>query len=107
MLLFGDGESAGKDISAGGWRDGCSGVGNRCIGEYGEVIGIHGIPPAECCIRPAGVSREYSLAARSAARLRIILLIDETLGAVLFLHTPSAINLSLISQAKIVGFSFL
>ena len=58
MLLFGEGESAGKDMSAGGWRDGGSEVGNRCIGEYGEVMGIHGKPPAECCIRAAGVRRE-------------------------------------------------
>ena len=52
-------------------------------------------------------TRAKSAAARSAARLRRILFIDDTEGAVLLLQTPSEISFSLISQAKMVGLSFL
>ena len=43
----------------------------------------------------------------SAALFLTILLMLETLGTLSWLQTPSASSLSLISQANMVGFSFL
>ena len=56
---------------------------------------------------PVCAARAKSAAALSAARFLKILLMEETLGAVMLVHTLSEINFSLISQAKMVGLSRL